>query len=52
MYYYRCVEPQYASNAGMFGGASLITGICSGILFALVMPYIVQSQWWDSFKAV
>jgi len=33
MYCPRCVEPQYASTAGMFGGASLISGImfCNGL---------------------
>lgn len=52
MYCPRCVEPQYASIAGMFGGASLITGIFSGIIFTMAMPYIVKSHWWGSFKTV
>jgi hypothetical protein len=46
--YCRSVEPQYASTAGMFGGASLITGIFGGILFTLVMPLIVKTELWDS----
>lgn len=44
---YRSVEPQYASTAGMFGGASLITGLFGGILFTLVMPLLVKTQVWD-----
>jgi equilibrative nucleoside transporter 1/2/3 len=52
MFYYRCVEPQYASTAGMFGGASLITGIFGGIIFTMAMPYIVNSHLWGSVKTV
>ncbi|XP_043664298.1 NADPH-dependent diflavin oxidoreductase 1 isoform X2 [Vespula pensylvanica] len=42
MYCPRMVEPQYASIAGMFGAASLVTGIFSGILFSFVMPVIIS----------
>jgi equilibrative nucleoside transporter 1/2/3 len=41
------VEPQYASTAGMFGGASLITGIVCGIFFTMVMPLIVKASFWN-----
>uniref|UniRef100_A0ABD2VT21 Major facilitator superfamily (MFS) profile domain-containing protein n=1 Tax=Trichogramma kaykai TaxID=54128 RepID=A0ABD2VT21_9HYME len=34
------VEPRYASTAGMFGAAFLVTGVFSGILFSFVMPII------------
>lgn len=47
MYCPRSVEPQYASTAGMFGAASLITGIFGGILFTLVMPWFVNTTLWD-----
>lgn len=42
MYCPRKVEPQYSSIAGMFGAASLVTGIFTGILFSFVMPLIVS----------
>lgn len=42
MYCPRMVEPQYSSIAGMFGAASLVTGIFTGILFSFVMPLIVS----------
>ncbi|KAK2588719.1 hypothetical protein KPH14_001609 [Odynerus spinipes] len=42
MYCSRTIEPQYASIAGMFGAASLVTGIFTGILFSFVMPIIVS----------
>ena len=29
-----------------------ITGIFSGIIFTMAMPYIVKSHWWGSFKTV
>ncbi|KRT79285.1 hypothetical protein AMK59_7995 [Oryctes borbonicus] len=38
----RCVEPQYASVAGMFGGAALISGIFTGILSAFIWPKFIQ----------
>lgn len=37
------VDSQYASTAGMFGAASLITGIFTGILFSMIMPSFVAS---------
>jgi len=37
-----CVEPRYSGIAGMFGAAVLLTGICSGILFGMITPYIVK----------
>ncbi|XP_076382029.1 equilibrative nucleoside transporter 1 isoform X1 [Megalopta genalis] len=43
MYCPRMVDPQYASTAGMFAAASLITGIFTGILFCLVMPIVVAN---------
>ncbi|XP_011169324.1 equilibrative nucleoside transporter 1 isoform X1 [Solenopsis invicta] len=43
MYCPRMVDSQYASTAGMFGAASLITGIFTGLLFATVMPFIVAN---------
>ena len=52
------VEPEYASVAGMFGAASIVTGIFSGIGFSYLMPLIVSSQlfafdapeWWPSYS--
>ncbi|XP_067205556.1 NADPH-dependent diflavin oxidoreductase 1 isoform X4 [Linepithema humile] len=43
MYCPRMVDSQHASTAGMFGAASLITGIFTGILFSMVMPSLVAS---------
>ncbi|XP_077261146.1 NADPH-dependent diflavin oxidoreductase 1 isoform X2 [Temnothorax americanus] len=43
MYCPRMVDSQYASTAGMFGAASLITGIFTGILFSMVMPSLVAN---------
>ncbi|XP_036141862.1 NADPH-dependent diflavin oxidoreductase 1-like [Monomorium pharaonis] len=43
MYCPRMVDSQYASTAGMFGAASLITGLFTGILFSMVMPFIVAN---------
>ncbi|CAH1736445.1 equilibrative nucleoside transporter 1 isoform X1 [Aphis gossypii] len=42
MYAPSCVEPRYSGIAGMFGAAMLLTGICSGILFGMLMPFIVK----------
>ncbi|XP_047113314.1 equilibrative nucleoside transporter 1 isoform X1 [Schistocerca piceifrons] len=47
MYCPRCVEPQYASTAGMFGAAVLITGIFSGITFTLALPEFVVGVPWN-----
>ncbi|XP_032682773.1 equilibrative nucleoside transporter 1-like isoform X2 [Odontomachus brunneus] len=43
MYCPKMVDSQYASTAGMFGAASLITGIFTGILFSMIMPSFVAS---------
>jgi equilibrative nucleoside transporter 1/2/3 len=43
----RTVEPQNAATAGMFGAASLITGICSGIIFSMFLPKFVANVAWD-----
>jgi equilibrative nucleoside transporter 1/2/3 len=53
----RTVEPEYASIAGMFGGASIVTGIFAGIGFSYLMPVIVSHpalsfdapNWWPSY---
>ncbi|KAL5239098.1 hypothetical protein ACI65C_006508 [Semiaphis heraclei] len=42
MYIPGCVEPKYSGIAGMFGAAVLLTGICSGILFGMITPFIVK----------
>lgn len=47
MYCPTMVDPQYASTAGMFGAAFLITGICSGLCAALIMPTIVSLSIWQ-----
>jgi len=57
MYCPRTVEPEYASVAGMFGAASIVTGIFSGIGFSYLMPLIVSHQlfafdapeWWPIY---
>ena len=38
----RTVEPRYASTAGMFGAASIVTGIFSGIGLSYAMPALVS----------
>ncbi|CAL1673168.1 unnamed protein product [Lasius platythorax] len=43
MYCPKMVDSQYASTAGMFGAASLITGIFTGILFSMAMPSVVAN---------
>ena len=43
MYCPRMVESQHSATAGMFGAASLITGIFTGILFSMVMPSMVAN---------
>ncbi|XP_033220540.1 equilibrative nucleoside transporter 1 isoform X2 [Belonocnema kinseyi] len=47
VYCSRVVESRYASTAGMFGAASLVTGIVVGLMFARVMPYLLG---WSIFK--
>ncbi|XP_060528347.1 equilibrative nucleoside transporter 1 [Cylas formicarius] len=41
MYVPGTVEDRYASTAGMFGGAALITGIFSGILLTFLWPWFI-----------
>ncbi|XP_043250700.1 NADPH-dependent diflavin oxidoreductase 1 isoform X1 [Colletes gigas] len=41
MYCPRMVDSQYSATAGMFGAASCITGIFTGLLFSAVMPSLV-----------
>lgn len=43
MYCPRTVEPQYAATAGMFGAASLVTGICSGLVVSCIFPWFVSN---------
>lgn len=42
MYAPRTVEPKYASTAGMFGAAALITGIFTGILSGFIWPTLIK----------
>ncbi|XP_065200942.1 equilibrative nucleoside transporter 1-like [Planococcus citri] len=46
MYCGKSVPPEYSSVAGMFGAACLVSGVCSGILFAFVFPIVVRSVKW------
>lgn len=46
MYAPQSVEPQYASTAGMFGAAMLITGIFTGIMFSWSFPSLVATIGW------
>lgn len=39
---FRTVEPQYASTAGMFGAAALITGIFMGVLTTFIWPWFIE----------
>ena len=39
----RTVEPQFASTAGMFGAAALVTGVCAGVQFSLVLSWFVRN---------
>lgn len=43
MYAPSMVDPRHAATAGMFAAASLITGIFSGILFSMFVPWIVSN---------
>ncbi|XP_068984794.1 NADPH-dependent diflavin oxidoreductase 1 isoform X4 [Bombus flavifrons] len=43
MYCPRMVDSEYMATAGMFGAASLITGLFTGILFSMVMPILVAN---------
>lgn len=44
MYAPQSVESHHAVTAGMFAAAMLITGIFSGILFSMVFPLIVRTN--------
>lgn len=46
MYTPSTVDEQYASVAGMFAGASLISGIFSGILISFLWPWLVSHVGW------
>ncbi|XP_063608530.1 equilibrative nucleoside transporter 3-like [Penaeus indicus] len=48
MYCPRTVEPEHAPVAGMFGAASLITGIFAGIYFQLVCKWAVKNISFDT----
>jgi len=58
MYCPRCVEPEYASIAGMFGSASIVTGIICGIGFSYSMPSLISTEaldfdipeWWPAYN--
>jgi hypothetical protein len=55
--FFRSVEPEYASIAGMFGAASIVTGIFAGIGFSYLMPVVVSDpmltfeapDWWPTY---
>ena len=55
---FRSVEPEYASTAGMFGAASIVTGIFAGIGFSYLMPIVVshpdvnfeEPSWWPHYQ--
>ena len=57
MYFFRSVEPEYASVAGMFGAASIVTGIFAGLGFSYLMPLLVSApaldfdapSWWPVY---
>ncbi|XP_057340932.1 equilibrative nucleoside transporter 1 isoform X1 [Microplitis mediator] len=46
MYCPSMVDSRYASTAGMFAAAFLITGIFTGVLFAMAMPSVVSLSLW------
>lgn len=58
MLLFRSVEPEYASTAGMFGAASIVTGIFAGIGFSYLMPVLISNpnldfeepSWWPAFS--
>ena len=59
MYCPRAVEPEYAATAGMFGAASIVTGIFAGIGFSSLMPLLISHpdfnfeapDFWPAFGA-
>ncbi|XP_063389561.1 equilibrative nucleoside transporter 1 [Cydia fagiglandana] len=49
MYVSGMVAPEHAATAGMLGGATLVTGITCGLIFAFFAPVpIVTSSLWSS----
>lgn len=46
MYAPSYVESRHAPTAGMFAAASLITGIFTGILFSMGVPWLVSNFGW------
>jgi len=42
MFASQTVEPRYASTAGMFAAAALITGIFSGVLCSFIWPWFIE----------
>lgn len=44
MYTPQTVSSKYASTAGMFAAACLITGIFTGVTSSMIYPYIIQSE--------
>ncbi len=52
------MEPEYASTAGMFGAASIVTGIFAGIGFSYLLPIAVSHpelnfeppDWWPQYE--
>ena len=55
----RCVEPEYSTIAGMFGAASIVTGMIAGIGFSYLMPLLISTpglsfefpEWWPPYVA-
>ena len=47
---FRTVDKEYASVAGMFGAASIVTGSFAGLGFSYLMPIFV-SHYWFAFVA-
>ncbi|XP_023221356.1 equilibrative nucleoside transporter 1-like [Centruroides sculpturatus] len=43
MYAPRCVEPQYASTAGMMAALFLILGIVSGVNFSFFISWLIET---------
>ncbi len=54
----RTVDPKYSSTAGMFGAASIVTGIFSGIGLSYALPILVTHPdsnfeapgWWPQYN--
>ncbi|CAH1404268.1 unnamed protein product [Nezara viridula] len=43
MYNPGCVDSEHSHIAGMYGAASLVTGICFGLIASMVFPWIVSN---------